>query len=134
VSNLPQKIIKQRNQSNIVAVFKALNLFAKPTRFIFTALLTLSLFGCSTIKLTAAGEKVGVRQPDDVASCLEVGKSKANVTYHVLGIERPEATMQRELSQIARNGAAKLGGDTVVPLTVIKEGVQTFLVYNCNSV
>ncbi|MFT5504324.1 MAG: hypothetical protein ACI8XC_002039, partial [Gammaproteobacteria bacterium] len=71
---------------------------------------------------------------DNVANCIEVGKTKTNVTYHVLGIERPEATMKRELAEIARNGAAKLGGDTVVPLTVIKEGVQTFLVYNCNSV
>ena len=36
-----------------------------------------------------------------------------------------------ELRIVARNSAARMGGDTIVPLTVIEEGQQTFVVYKC---
>jgi hypothetical protein len=32
---------------------------------------------------------------------------------------------------MARNSASRMGGDTIVPLTVIEAGQQTFVVYKC---
>ena len=53
------------------------------------------------------------------------------MTWMVLGVQRPIETITNELRVIARNSANRMGGDTIVPLTVIEEGQQTFVVYKC---
>jgi hypothetical protein len=92
-----------------------------------------SLFvtGCATIKLSENGEKVRVLAPAEVSTCKKLGKSNASVTAKALGISRPIETLTKELANIARNSAANMGGDTIVPLTVIEEGNQSFVVYKC---
>ena len=94
--------------------------------------LALLLSGCaSTIKLNEQGEKVRVLDPDEVSSCRELGRTNTSVTWVMLGVERPEDAVAKELRVIARNSAARMGGDTIVPLTVIDKGQQTFVVYKC---
>ena len=95
--------------------------------------LALSLGACGTggIKLTDEGKKVRVLDPSEVESCREIGKTNNSVTWTVVGIERPEDTIAKELRIIASNSAASMGGDTIVPLTVIEKGQQTFVVYKC---
>ena len=88
------------------------------------------LSACSTLKLTEGGEKVRVLGPSEVNSCRELGKSNNKVTAS-LGFERPADTIEGELQIIGRNSAARMGGDTIVPLTVVEEGAQTFIVYKC---
>ena len=46
--------------------------------------------------------------------------------------ERDAGKVKTELETLARNEAIKLKGDTVVPVTEIKDGEQTFKVYQCN--
>ena len=91
---------------------------------------TILLSACSTMKLTDAGEKVRVLEPGEVDSCRELGQTNNSVTARVI-VERPEATIAKELRIIARNSAARMGGDTIVPLTVIDAGKQSFVVYKC---
>ena len=88
------------------------------------------LSACSTLKLTEGGEKVRVLGPSEVNSCRELGKSNNKVTAS-LGFERPADTIEGELRIIGRNSAARMGGDTIVPLTVVEDGAQTFVVYKC---
>ena len=92
---------------------------------------TILLSACSGISLTDDGEKVRVLDPSEVASCRELGKTNTSVTATVVGIERPDDAIAKELHTIARNGAARMGGDTIVALTVIEAGQQTFMVYKC---
>ncbi len=96
---------------------------------LFTALTVLS--ACSTFKLSAGGEKVRVLDPNEVSTCREVGKTNVSVTPAIVGIPRSEEVVGKELRAVARNRASELGGDTIVPLTVIEEGKQTFVVYKC---
>ena len=91
----------------------------------------IAVTGCATTSLTQGGEKIRTLQPDEVTSCKELGKSQASVTATALGLARPIETLTKELNDIARNSAANMGGDTIVPLTIIKEGQQTFIVYKC---
>ena len=91
---------------------------------------TILLSACATLKLTTGGEKVRVLDPSEVESCRELGKTNNSVTAKVI-IERPEEAVAKELRIIARNSAARMGGDTIVPLTVIEAGQQTFVVYKC---
>ena len=93
---------------------------------------TLSLGACATsLKLTEDGKKVRVLDPSEVSSCRELGKTSTSVTWQVVGIARPEETISKELKIVARNSASRMGGDTIVPLTVIDKGTQTFVVYKC---
>jgi hypothetical protein len=92
---------------------------------------TILLSACSSLKLTPDGEKIRVLQPNEVNSCRELGKTNTSVTATVVGIDRPDETIAKELIIIASNGAARMGGDTIVPLTVVEAGQQTFIVYKC---
>jgi len=88
------------------------------------------LSACSTLKLTTGGEKVRVLDPAEVESCREMGRTSNSVTSKVV-IDRPEDAIAKELRVLARNSAARMGGDTIVPLTIIEAGQQTFMVYKC---
>ncbi|MCP4874163.1 MAG: DUF4156 domain-containing protein [Gammaproteobacteria bacterium] len=88
------------------------------------------LSACSTLSLTDEGEKVRVLDPSEVDSCRELGKTNTSVTAKVI-IERPAEDVAKELRIVSRNSAARMGGDTIVPLTVAEAGQQTFVVYKC---
>ena len=92
---------------------------------------TIALGGCTTFKLSPGGEKVRVLDPDEVSTCREIGNTNVSVTWAVLGIPRDESVVGKELRAVARNRASEMGGDTIVPLTVIEEGKQRFVVYKC---
>lgn len=100
-------------------------------RFILILATTLMLGACTTFKLTPGGEKVRVLDPGEVDSCRELGKTNVSVTWAVLGMPRTEEVVGKELRAVARNRASEMGGDTIVPLTVINEGKQSFVVYKC---
>ncbi len=88
------------------------------------------LSACSSLKLTEGGEKVRVLDPSEISTCKNMGRTNTSVTARVV-IERPADTVAKELRTVARNSAARMGGDTIVPLTVIENGQQTFVVYKC---
>ncbi len=95
-------------------------------------LAALILGGCATsLKLTSGGEKVRVLSPDEVSSCRLLGNTNASVTWVIAGVKRPDNVIVQELRVVARNAAARLGGDTIVPLTVVDQGQQSFQVYKC---
>lgn len=93
--------------------------------------LSLSLSGCATSGLNEGGEKVRLLNPQEVTSCRKLGETNTQVTSNLAGIPRPIETIAKELSVVARNAAARMGGDTVVALTVITDGQQTFEVFKC---
>ena len=103
------------------------------TKQLLIALATGSLLvtGCATVKLTENGEKVRVLDPDEVSTCKKIGQTNTSVTAKALGVSRPIETVTKELASIGRNSAARIGGDTIVPLTVIEDGKQSFIVYKC---
>jgi hypothetical protein len=85
-----------------------------------------------TLLLLAASLSLGaLLDPTEVASCRELGKTNNSVSWQVVGIARPEDAVSKELRILARNSASRMGGDTIVPLTVIDKGTQTFVVYKC---
>ena len=88
------------------------------------------LSACSTLKLTEGGEKVRILDPSEVSSCKNLGRTNTSVTAKVV-FDRPADVVAEELETVARNSAARMGGDTIVPLTVIEDGQQTFVVYKC---
>lgn len=87
--------------------------------------------GCTWIELTPEGEKVRVLSASEVTKCKRKGKTNASVLDGVGGIERLPHEVEEDLELVARNSAPELGGDTVVPITPVKNGKRTFAVYRC---
>ena len=100
-------------------------------RYVILATALATIAGCAGLKLSEGGEKVRVLDPGEIASCRELGRTNTTTTSQVMGIPRPIETISKELRIVARNSASNMGGDTIVPLTVIENGAQTFMVYKC---
>jgi len=89
------------------------------------------VIGCATAELTAGGKKIRILEPSEVSSCKKIGRTNTSVTDNIVGVKRPIETIERELENIARNSANNMGGDTIVPLTIIEGGKRSFTVYKC---
>ncbi len=90
----------------------------------------LIISSCATIKLSSGGEKVRILAPNEVSTCKLLGKTSNSVTAKVV-VKRPIETIKKELMIMGRNSASDLGGDTIVPLTVVTDGKQSFNIYKC---
>lgn len=94
-------------------------------------LLVALIGGCTWVKMTPEGEKVRVLEPHEVTSCKQLGKTTVTGKARVAGIERNQKKVTEELRTLALNSAARIDGDTVVPLTEIEGDSQVFAVYKC---
>lgn len=86
---------------------------------------------CSWVELTPQGEKVRLSSAAEVGNCRNMGQTTVSVLAKIAGLERHPEKVQEELNRLARNGAQDLHGDTVVPVTPVVEGKQSFAVYRC---
>ena len=86
------------------------------------------------VKPTKAGATVHVAATmDEVAACEHLGVATATTADHVLGLPRVADVVSGELTTLARNRAAEMGGDTVLAEGEIRHGTQTFAVYRCGG-
>ncbi len=94
-------------------------------------MLSLALAGCQFVPLTAGGEKARVLSVREVRQCQKIGITTAAVEDEIIGIPRQKTVIAEELTRLARNNAAIMGGDTVVPASEIVRGTQSFTIYKC---
>ena len=91
------------------------------------------LASCSWVDLEEDARQIALVGPGDITQCQQVSHVTANVMDGMGPFTRSEGKMGEELATIARNEAARLGGDTVVPSSNIVDGRQHFTVYRCNQ-
>ena len=92
--------------------------------------LLLVIVGCASTDLTLQGSKVNVGEESDLKQCQMLGSTRLSLSpNHVrfMGEER----MQKQLTIEARNFAARIGGNMILPVKPIEEGKQSFKIYNC---
>lgn len=87
--------------------------------------------GCTLVDLTDAGAGVRLAKPEAVAACTNLGRVTASVVHKAGFIPRHPDAVQDNLNVTARNSAAGMGADTIVPASGIQDGKQTFDVYRC---
>lgn len=87
--------------------------------------------GCALVDLTDAGAGVRLAKPEAVAACTNLGRVTASVVHKAGFIPRHPDAVQDNLNVTARNSAAGMGADTIVPASAIQDGKQTFDVYRC---
>ena len=87
--------------------------------------------GCAMLELTDAGAGVQLVKPDAVASCASLGRLTASVIHEVGFLPRHPDAVQANINVTARNSAAGMGADAIVPASGVQDGKQTFEVYRC---
>ena len=105
------------------------------TRLFGTALITailLALASCATTKLTDEGTKARVLSVDEVKSCQKNGAVTVSVNQKMLNVvPKQSSRIAKQLQILARNSATHMGGDTVVPISKVESGQQTYAVFRC---
>lgn len=89
--------------------------------------------GCTWVGLSDEGEAVRIVANSEVNDCQRVGNTKARVPRKVWFVSRPESAVSQELETLARNEGAKLGGNTVTPMSRQKNGERRYAVYVCGD-
>lgn len=87
--------------------------------------------GCALVELTPAGAGVRLASPEAVVTCTNLGRLTASVVHKAGFIPRHPDAVQDNLNVTARNSAANMGADTIVPASPVQDGKQTFDVYRC---
>jgi hypothetical protein len=83
------------------------------------------------VQLTPAGAGVRLASAEAVVTCTSLGRITASVIHEVGFLPRHPDAVQDNINVTARNSAANMGADTVVPASKIVDGKQTFDVYRC---
>jgi hypothetical protein len=101
-------------------------------RFLLLSFAAALAGGCSPlVPLTDAGAAVRLATPEAVTGCTLLGRTTASVVHQVAFIPRHPDAVRDNINVTARNSAAGMGGDTVVPASPIENGKQAFDVYRC---
>ena len=94
------------------------------------AWLGLGAAGCAWVEISEEGRAVQAVTPDKTAGCEFLGKTNASTKDRVV-FERSQSNVASELEVLARNSAARMGGDTVTAVGPVVEGRREFHVYRC---
>lgn len=98
------------------------------------AILALALLtSCTWVKPTDSGQHVQLSNESQISQCKKIGKTTVSVLDRVGFVSRSEDLIAKELSTLARNSGASMGGDTVVPADAPSNGEQSFDVYQCGQ-
>jgi hypothetical protein len=103
-------------------------------KIVFTTLLVFNA-GCASdmIDVRAGSERVSLADANQVTSCQSKGKITVSVLAKVGFINRSVEDVEANLLQLARNGAAEVGADTVVKDELVVIGKRTFAMYKCRK-
>lgn len=103
----------------------------KPYFAIAGLIVAATVSGCVFVQPTEAGKKVRVLTTGEVDRCRSLGNVTSTVQDRVGVIIRRQDTVEDDVLQNARNAAADMGGDTIVAVSALDGGKQTFGVYRC---
>lgn len=95
------------------------------------AMLVTGLTGCVWVELSADGR--AVRIADSAAGCERLGRVTSTTRAKVAGMQRDDERQAEELAILARNEAAGLGADTLVPASDIVDGHRVWVAYRCDA-
>ena len=95
------------------------------------ALLLPVLPACTWVPLTGEGAQVQLRTLEQTRACEQKSRVTVSVKDKIAGMTRNEDKMRGELETLARNEAARVGGNAVAAESEPTDGRQVFLIYRC---
>jgi hypothetical protein len=97
----------------------------------FALCLAATLGACTWVRLTEQGKGVRMVQASEAESCRKIGYATAQTTDRFAIFARTDRKIDEEIGFLARNEAAKMGGNAIVPSGARSDGRQAFEVYRC---
>ena len=92
--------------------------------------LLLVIVGCASPELTLQGSKVNVGKESDLKQCQVLGSTSLSLSPTSVKWMKEEKIKERLMIE-ARNFAARIGGNMILPVGPLEEGKQSFKIYNC---
>lgn len=90
-----------------------------------------SLPACTWVEPTKESSGVTLVKSFDVNSCKKLGSTNATVTQKFGPVTRDDDVVMEELITLAKNRAAKMGGDSIVAQEPVVDGSMSFDIYRC---
>ncbi len=94
-------------------------------------ILITALSACQWVKPSEEGSAVALVKPIHVENCEKLGSTTSTVKEKVGIVKRKEQKVTDELVTLAKNEAAKMGGDTILAKGSRESGSQSFEIYRC---
>ena len=91
------------------------------------------LMGCTWVEPTKEGSEVLLVKAFNVETCKKVGTTTASVKHKVGIFTRSEEKVTDELTTLAKNKAAEMGGDSIVAQGEPVDGSMSFDIYKCGE-
>jgi len=97
------------------------------------AALSLVLAGCAFVEPEAGSEQIQILTQQQTAACKKLGYANVYTKHEVIGLKRNDEAVKEELNTLAKNQAAKMGGDGIVITNdaAMTAGKIDFDVYRC---
>lgn len=86
---------------------------------------------CTWVEPTRESSGVTLVKSFNVNSCKKLGSTNATVTQKFGPVTRDDDVVMEELITLAKNRAAKMGGDSVVAQEPVVDGSMSFDIYKC---
>ena len=101
--------------------------------FYVLSLVIICLPACTWVEPTKESSEVSLVKGFNVKTCEKLGATTATVKQKIGFIIRDEGTVLKELTTLAKNSAAKMGGDSIVANEPMVDGVMSFDIYRCGE-
>jgi len=100
-------------------------------RFTFITFVIAIISGCAWVKPSADASQVQVLNHQQAEQCQQIARTTVSVLDNIVFIPRSEQQVAEELKTLARNSAAEVQGNCVVPISKVIDGEQIYNIYNC---
>lgn len=97
------------------------------------SIVVLGLAACTWVEPTREGSEVLVVKASSVVACKKVGTTTTSVKHKVGIVTRSDEKVTEELTTLAKNKAADMGGDSIVAQGEAVEGSMSFAIYKCGD-
>lgn len=91
------------------------------------------LSACTWVEPTKEGSDVLLVKSFNVETCKKVGSTTTSVKHKLGIITRSEEKVTEELTTLAKNRAAEMGGDSIVAQGEPVDGSMSFDIYKCGE-
>ncbi len=104
-------------------------------RFTGIALASAALLigACQWVPLTPEGEQVRVANAAEVEGCKQLGTVTGKTTVTVGPMARNEEKVGKEVEALARNEAATMGANAIVPKGGVDWDQRTYAAFRCDG-
>ena len=93
----------------------------------------LLLSACTWVEPTKEGSEVLLVKAFNVEACKKLGATKTSVKHKLGFVTRSEEKVTEELTTLAKNRAAEMGGNSIVAKGAASEGSMDFDIYECGE-